>query len=193
MRKTDIFRNERLLRWIEGSQALEKIEPFMPVIVQGLGQLDVKLIQDDQDITALAVKQRSSPDLSIGRQDLENWSISFMDQLTLSYLWVLGAYELVRTIDQRGRDTPSPFGSQLGGKLTVLKHTFERLRMPLAKFEPSRRHQKTDSTIAWPAIHQEKGVSWQVAKNVFVSRRDLSDNLLSLLEEIRKANGLPRQ
>jgi hypothetical protein len=192
-----IRRDSRFLRWIEGSRSLERIEPMMLLPIQVLGQLDVELIQDDQPLTALALEQRSSSNASISNEERVYLGISFdtifKDQLTLSYLWVLGAYELVRAIDQRCRGNPLLFGNQLNTKVTAVKHAFERLRVPLAKFESSRRHRKTDSPIAWPAIHQELGTSWQVARDVFISRKELSDILLDLLEEMRKLSEPARQ
>lgn len=66
-----------------------------------------------------------------------------------------------------------------------LKHEIERLRIPLAKFEPARRF-ATDSPIAYPALMgRDLGVAWHLGPDTFVSRRELSDALLSLVEDIR--------
>ncbi len=193
-RVLDIRRDNRFLRWVEASRALERIEPIMPLIAQELGQLDVELIQDTQLLIDLAAKSLSNA--SISREERAYQAITadviFKDQLTLSYLWVLGAYELVRVIYLRCRDNPLLPGSGLNAQITAAKHAFERLRIPLAKLESSRRHRDTDSPIAWPAIHREFGVSWLVAKGVLVSRKELSDSFLDLLEEMRRLNGSPR-
>lgn len=147
-------------RWIKSSHVLAIIEPFMVPIAQGLGRLDINLIKGDQKFSDLQPEECSSI----------NEAISLTDRVTFSYLWVLGAYELVRAIDQRCRDNPRLLGNQLTTKVTAVKHTFERLRIPLAKFEPSRSHQNTDSPIAYLALHKELGVSWHVATDVFISR-----------------------
>jgi len=173
--------NDRFRRWVKSSHALARIEPFMVPITQGLGRLDTNLIQGDQRFCDLQPEERSSIDEAI----------SLTDRMTFSYLWVLGAYELVRAIDQRCHDNPRLLGNRLTTKVTAVKHTFERLRIPLAKFEPSRRYQNTDSPIAYPALHKEFGVSWHVATDVFISRRELSDILLTLLEEMAKTSDLP--
>jgi hypothetical protein len=105
------------------------------------------------------------------------------DHLTLSYLWVLGAYEIIRALDQRSREDEQ-FLPELKERLKKLKHEFERIRIPLAKFEAATRHRETDSHIAYPAINTEKGIAWRVSVDVWITRRDLSDSMLELLESI---------
>ena len=167
---------ERLNRWVNSSHVLSKFEPFMITVAQGLGRLDVKLIQYDQRFCGLPLEERNT---------IEE-ALLFTDHMTLSYLWVLGAYELMRSIDQRCRDKLCLLENQLIEKVKEVKLEFERIRIPLAKFEPSRRHQKTDSAIAFPAIHIEFGASWHISYNKYVSRRELSDTLLDLLENMQK-------
>jgi len=165
---------ERCVRWVQASLVLKMIEPFMIPVAQGLGRLDVKLILDDKRFSELPQTAQGSIDESI----------ELTDRFTYSYLWILGAYELVRALDQRCRDNPSLLGQQLSKQINTLKHSFERLRIPLAKMEPARSHQDTDAPIAYPAIHRQLGISWQVSRDVFISRREMSDALLALLEEV---------
>ena len=54
--------------------------------------------------------------------------------------------------------------------------------MPLAKFEPAERHQKTDFHIAYPVLNSDYGVAWQVSEDAFISRGELADQFLHLLE-----------
>jgi hypothetical protein len=61
-------------------------------------------------------------------------------------------------------------------------YIFERIRIPLAKFEPTRRHYATHSAIARPAVRNELGVGWNVSNDIYVSRRQLADDLLSTLK-----------
>jgi hypothetical protein len=175
--------NDRFRRWVESSHALARIEPFMVPIAQGLGRLDIDLIQGDQRFSNLSQEERSSIDEST----------RLTNHMTSSYLWVLGAYELVRAVVQRCRKNPHLLGSQLTSKATDVRDAFERLRIPLAKFEPSNRHQKTDSPIAYPALHKELGASWHIAADVFISRRELSNILLTLLEEMATTSDQPHQ
>jgi hypothetical protein len=165
---------KRFICWVNTSQTLKRVEPFMVPLVQGLGRLDVHLILEDKRFSELQQKDQNSIDEAI----------KLTDRVTYSYLWVLGAYELVRALDQRCRENPSLLSSQMNKRISKAKHHFERLRIPLAKMEPSRRHRDTDASIAYPAIHEELGISWRVSKDVFISRRELSDVLLALLQEI---------
>lgn len=101
--------------------------------------------------------------------------------MSLSYFWVLGAYELVRVLDERTRKG-DPFCSKTFPEINGLKHEFERIRIPLAKLEASRRNKATDFQTAIPIFDFIKeGSSWIVAPNVAISRRELADKLLHQL------------
>ena len=85
--------DDRFQRWVDASSAAGAIEPSMNALVQGLGRFDCRLIEEDARFTALNQEQSSS----------SQESTRLADRLTLSYFWVLAAYELVRTLDQRWR------------------------------------------------------------------------------------------
>lgn len=161
----------RFHRWVRASFVTAQYEKFMPVTVQGLGRLDQDLFE--QDKLVLAGGGAFAPEGDLG-------ALSY--HVTLSYLWVLGAYEVLRAINQRGMES----GHADQEVLKVLRQ-FERLRMPLAKFEAARRHRPTDSKIAYPALNSDHGVAWEVAENVFISRGVLSGEFLALLEAKRAA------
>lgn len=59
--------------------------------------------------------------------------------------------------------------------------------MPLAKMEPARAHKETDSSTAYPVVNLERGIGWQVAAEVFVTRQELADGLLACLDALREA------
>ena len=147
----------------------------MVVVLQGLGRLDTALTEADKIFLADFEKTRDS---------LEE-SLKLNERFTLSYLWVLGAYELVRTICQRIKEKGSVVPEELAGEFVSLKKEFNRLRVPVAKMEPASGHKNTDSHIAYPAINTAKGIAWQVAQDVFITRQDLADRLLSVLESAR--------
>jgi len=108
------------------------------------------------------------------------------DTYTLSQLWVLGAYEATRTIDECARKAPKVLPKRLSQRILSTKRAFARARMPLAKFEPASAHRKTDFSVARPAMHRELGISWRLSKRFFVSRRHLSDKLLAMLDAIQQ-------
>ena len=165
---------ERNKRWINVSLSLGKIEAFFVPTIQGLGRLDSELIVEDDRFCELSLEEVSTIDESL----------RLTDRFTYSYLWVLGLYELVRTLDDRCRNNFKFLGSDLNDKVKELKNKIGRLRVPLAKMEPSKKYEKIDSPIAYPAIHRTFGISWHISNMVYISRRELSDDTLSLFEEI---------
>lgn len=167
--------NERWQQWVTVSRALEQIEVWFITIVQMLGNLDCTLILEDKNFSALQSTQKATIEESMG----------LTDRYAQSYLWVLGLYELVRTLDERLKKEPAVVDASFSKKITLLKHKIARLRMPLAKLEPSSKH-KTDSPIAYPAMHNTLGISWHVAANTFISRRELSDEALALFSAIKE-------
>jgi len=112
-------------------------------------------------------------------------STRLADRLTLSYFRVLAAYELVRTLDQRWRTGATTLPDESGNHVAVLKRRMERLRIPLAKMETARRF-PVDNTIAYPTISRDFGLAWHVAQDTYISRRELSDQLLDFLADLKK-------
>src|SRR3954452_25483149 len=167
--------DDRFQRWVDASSAAGAIEPFMTDLVQGLGRFDCRLIEEDARFTALNQEQSSS---------LQE-STRLADRLTLSYFWMLAAYELVRTLDQRWRTGATTLPDEFGSRVTALKRRMERLRIPLAKMETTRRF-PTDSPIAYPTIRRDFGIAWHIAQDTYITRRELSDQLLDFLVDLKK-------
>jgi hypothetical protein len=73
-----------------------------------------------------------------------------------------------------------------------VKRQFERVRMPLAKMEVAKRT-PGDFAIAFPSFSYSHGISWHVNDSTQISRQELSDAVLDLLEDLAKhessANG----
>jgi hypothetical protein len=167
--------DDRYQRWIDASSAASAVEPFMVPLVQGLGRFDCHLINEDARFAALNQEQSSSA--------RERTLLS--DRVTLSYLWVLAAYELVRTIDQRWRTGATTLPDEFGSRVTALRRRMERMRVPLVKLETARRF-PTDSTLAYPTISRDFGVAWHIAQDTYITRRELSDQLLNFLADLEK-------
>ena len=168
---------DRYSQWIHASHAaggLDQYRAFMVAAIHGLARLDCKLVAADEQFLQLTEQQRATIAVSL----------ELSEHLTLSYLWVLGAYEILRTLDQRTREAFAGTPSLAAERITATKHLFERVRIPLAKFEASRHH-PNDNPIAYPAISTH-GVAWQVADDTFISRRQLADTFLSLLSALRE-------
>src|SRR5262245_46521809 len=142
---------DRYRQWIRVSHAVggvDQYRAFMAVAVQGLARIDCQLIAADEQFLQLTEQQRATIPVSV----------ELSERVTLSYLWVLGAYEILRTLDQRTREGSAGTPSPVAERITATKHLFERVRIPLAKFEASRRN-PNDSPIAYPAISQAHGVA----------------------------------
>lgn len=167
--------DDRFQRWVDASSAAGAIDPFMTALVQGLGRFDCRLIEEDARFTTLTQEQSSS---------LQE-STRLADRLTLSYFWVLAAYELVRTLDQRWRTGATTLPDESGNRVTTLKRRMERLRIPSAKTETARRF-ATDNAMAYPTISRDFGLAWHVAQDTYISRRELSDQLLDFLADLKK-------
>jgi hypothetical protein len=171
----DHARNQR---WNLGSFALARFEKFMVSIAQKLGRLDCQLLAEDARNMALPH----------GDRETEEEIFQFNDQLTMSYLWVLGAYELVRSLDQRARANPPCLAAEIREMITRVKHQFNRLRVPLAKMEPSSAFRESDYEIAYPALVRDHGIGWFVAPEICITRRELADEMINLLEELRRVD-----
>lgn len=162
---------QRFHRWINASFYTAQFDKFMPITVQGLGHIDHDLVFNDAKVLEKGITAYPSN---------ETEAVELNHHITLSYLWVLGSYEVIRSMHQKIDKT-----SYAAASIGKLKTQFARLRVPLAKFEPAEKYKKTDSRIAYPTLNSDHGISWQVAENIFISRQSLSDAFLSLLEELR--------
>lgn len=171
--RLELFDVERNNRWIPASLGFRSVSDFTIVIIQGLGSQDARLIKDDESVISTGFPRDE-------RKELQ-------DHITNSYLWVLGLYEIVRTISQHARDAGSPLNSY-HVYIDNLKHQINRLRIPLAKLEASGRN-PTDSPIAYPGINSTHGIAWNLGidptgQEIWISRRELSDMALSLFTRI---------
>jgi hypothetical protein len=169
--RTDNFQYERNKRWVEASLGLERIEPFMIGVVQGLGMLDCKLVPEDGRYEQLSEAERFT---------IEE-GLKLTDRVALSFLWVMGAYELIRTIAQRHRTDNIFVVGAVVESLKMLKRKLERLRIPLAKMESARAY-PNDAAIPREYTMPGWGVAWRVSEGELISRRLLSDGLLGLVE-----------
>jgi len=168
----------RYARWVSVSHAIDAIEPGLPVLIQGLGKIDARLVHGDAAFRSLPQEQRGT------------WqeSIKLTDRFALSHLWVLGVYEIVRTLSDRVRKNAHILPLRLRQRITRTKRLFARLRIPLAKLEPADAF-PTDYPLARPSMHRVLGIAWKVADRSFIPRRRLSDRLLSLMAAIQRIVG----
>lgn len=170
--------DERNERWLKVSIGLMRFEEHMMPLVQQLGRMDVRLIQADE----------TWPDRFSQKPLSYDDGTALHEHITLSYLWVLGAYEFIRTLCDRVKlDANEKTPEEVREVLMQAKRVFARVRMPLAKMEPASRHLNEDGPIAYPGLKRGVGVAWQLNPSTIVTRRELSDALLQALELRRSA------
>lgn len=167
--------DDRYQRWLTAASAAGAFDKSMVALVQGLGRFDCRLIREDARFAALDQDESSS-----ARE-----STQLADRCILSYFWVLAAYELVRSLDQRWRIGATSMPDEFASRIATLRRRMERLRIPLVKMETPRRF-PTDSTMAYPTISRDFGVAWHVAEDMYITRREVSDQLLSFLAELKE-------
>lgn len=89
---------QRNAQWVRASHAVGGNDTLiMTITIQGLGRLDARLVGAD---TAY-LRDYESTEASIDE------AIELTERSTLSYLWVLGAYEVVRALSQRANERPA--------------------------------------------------------------------------------------
>lgn len=99
-----------------------------------------------------------------------------------SYTWILAAYELIRTIAQRLKMAVG--NADLYEQAKDVRDQFARLRVPLAKFEPVKKH-PSDLPFPRGCVQPGRGLCWLVSSDQIISRMELSDQLLVLLHALK--------
>lgn len=163
-----LFDVERNKRWVDCSHSIGVHHFWSVSTLQHLGSLDARLIKDDIEVAKTGYPK--TPTFELG------------DHITASYLWVLGMYELVRTLDQFAKQEESPLNN-VSAEINSYKRRINRLRIPLAKMEAAGSN-RDDSPIAYPGVNQDHGMAWQLGEDTWITRRELSDEALALFEFI---------
>ena len=164
--------------WIGKDRKLAGI-PGLFHQAQRLGRFDVEL-DHEENLVAQAIKLQKTPGAT-----LPDAALILPDRhIYQSYLWVLSAYEIIRTVDQACSKDNTIYGAALSQQIKDYKHEIERLRIPLAKVEAAKRH-PSDFPLAYPLLISDRQVAWQVNATTNISRKQLAENLLALLEKLR--------
>lgn len=158
--------SQRRAKWIENQYPLVEIHEMLLIPYQGLARIDARLVVEDKNI----VNENST-----------EFQGDIGPHLTQSYLWVLGAYEIIRTMSQYADKVENTKISQYKEEIRRLKHTFERIRTPLAKFEAARKNRE-GYTYAYPIFDKVLGTCWRISNTEFISRKILSDDFLKTME-----------
>lgn len=172
-------------------------------IVRGLARMDARLVVEDQ----------WAKDLYGKNEWTEVERNRFSDHVFTSQLWVIGSYELLRSVvvqmqlkeksDKKMHEKIQkkvkshnkvqgekkifipPFCSDpFLSRVKLLLKEFARLRMPMAKLE-SANDFPADGPIARPGL-SEMGVGWTTSANMFVTRIELADKMVRVLKGYSK-------
>ncbi len=168
----------RQSEWINSSFGFMGIEMLLLGEVQALGELDVELIEE---LHKLKINSKLEKDLKMKRR-----------YLLLSKLWVLGAYELIRFLNDLDK-TRSLFSNNTKINFNKVLTDFTKVRIPLAKFQKAGKDKTLYDGVADSFIDSIKGVGWRVyshtkteLKEEIFYRNDLGNLLLSLLKEMKR-------
>ncbi len=167
----------RYSEWINSSFGMQYIEMLLLSEVQGLGILDVELLEE---LLQLKIGLQLPEDLSrIARY------------IVLSKLWIIGAYEIIRLVEKitKNKDV---FKEKINKIFREALTLFTRIRVPLAKFEKRGKKEILYSGIANSFIDPVKGVGWKIyehhkkeLKEEIFYRKDFGDIFLNMLNNIR--------
>lgn len=183
---------KRYEEWIDSSQGIVHAEMLLIGDIQGLGLIDSELIEEK-------VKQIfTSPAELILNPDF----LKRNRHMTLSRLWVLGAYEFVRLMDEllsnRIKEDiffkrENPIKPETMERVKVVKRMFEEIRVPLVKFHERHNNELYSGINSNIRFDEDKGIGWififvsdSGVKETLVYRKDLADSLLELLKIIKK-------
>ena len=101
--------DDRFQRWVDASSAAGAIEPFMIRSRSGTRSLRLPSHRRRRPFQPLSIRSNHRRRTRCTR---------LADRLTLSYFWILAAYELVRTLDQRWRTGATTLPDESGNRVT---------------------------------------------------------------------------
>ncbi|HXP50898.1 MAG TPA: hypothetical protein VN922_13135 [Bacteroidia bacterium] len=167
---------ERYGKWVMVSFRMVRADKdrAIPSRVQGLGIIDAELYY-------IKKEDLLHPN---GKLKVDENDIPYMDEINIkSYLWVLGVYELFRAFDQRLREDSSLATDEAILAVKGAKDSFARLRVPLAKLEPSKKYKGVDWDISKIGVYED-ALAWKLNDNLIFRYTKLSDYALDVMRMI---------
>jgi len=173
-------------QWVTYSFAIDKSFPlqFLLPHIHGLGMLDAS-------IRLWETKNLENPSAPKNASESSIMECSYW--YFLSHQWVLGAYEVVRTLAEKGKKKKRQkaneeriFGKETYRKIVETRDLLAEARIPLAKLRPKANGQ---TAIPFPVIFPGDGFGWRITIDESrpgkeISRRELADAVLELLKFI---------
>ena len=174
---------DRPERWMRAAQALGSIDPSLIQPVQWLGRLDIQYIHEDQRCLYL------EGDIRITEAEIRRFS----DHYTLSYLWVLESYRVLSTVSGWIRQKRNLLSTDSCRMIIEAGELFDKVLIPLTKDEPSIRRTGFCPQVFFPFLHQESGIGGQVSADRFISRKELADVFLEVIEGVQEKKHEPEK
>ena len=164
--------------WMNNSLGLMHVDMLIVGNAQGLGILDVELIKE-------------FPELKINSK-LDEDREKKLRHITLSELWIMGGYELIRFINERLPEPTDIFNEDTIEKIKETKRIFTEVRVPLVKFKAKNKNESY-SGVAIPNFDSIKGMGWKIhfskregVETKIFYRKDLGDSFLELLKQLKE-------
>ena len=126
------------------------------------------------------------PKLKINSQ-LDDDRLRKLRHITLSELWIMGTYELIRLIGDINKNRNFITGNAKE-KLKEVLTIFTEVRIPLTKFQKQGEKRLYSKIATKNLFDSDKGVGWNFyggKKEEVFYRKDLGDLFLELLKEIK--------
>jgi hypothetical protein len=171
--------------WVTLAHCLKIIDRSLIAYVQGLGKIDVTLARAENKYKKYFTKY---PDVRFA-DNIKKWvknRINKNDNIILAQLWVLGCYEVIRTIEQYLREHKNSNFNKSEILFRETKHFYERIRMPLAKLEPAKRSKGKDFNIAMPGYSTSASMVWKINNEEFIAREDLAYSFIDCLKILKE-------
>lgn len=175
----DRVKVSRKSSWNRAINAVQVLEPNIRWPLLSLKRLDAELWKR----TPRLIRIREKKSITEAEHAL------LQETIGDAFFWVLGAYEMIRTLDRRCKTMHS--GSAIALHFSEAKRQLERVRVPLAKLEPARRHKDSDHSFALAVLARGKGYCWRVADGNDIAFTWLSDQALHTLASYHKSGGAP--
>lgn len=186
------MKEQRQNLWLGGAHALHAIHPEWVGYVQQLAHLD-KELQDKEDLYLQTA--HIYPGITYSNLADKEYVGRFADRVqsrsrdtTMAQLWVLGCYEIVRTIKEYIDKNPGFVEDGIKDEILETKRQFERIRMPLAKLQPFRKTRDTDYPFAFPGYTDTAGMAWRVSPDCIIKRAALAERFAIMLDKLAKGS-----
>jgi hypothetical protein len=153
---------QRERAWRKGALKLSAVDTAFLNSVDGLGRLDCSLRSCDAEVFDFLANSKVGDPGGV-----------LTDYFFLSGLWVMGAYEILRTLV--GKLPDSHPCKQLGRNL---RDKFARVRIPLAKLETPHTHPQDLGRPLQLTGDRAKGWAWNVTSTECIFRNDLADEFM---------------